>query len=179
MIEHNLVLHENSVVTPCPKCKNNSDFHAKADEIFTDQYEIYLVCVCGYDPTYRLGAGYRYQNEPGEPEETSIEEALKTWNQAVVDAGLMEVRKKKAAVRRAASPPPSPEMMIVQREQDTLAQALQEKYREDGVEYSYFDALDALIWMAKGTPEKFMEILPDLRLRAEKRITFDIELVDE
>ena len=53
---------------------------------------------------------------------------------------------------------------IVAAEQDLLAQAFQEQQRRQGVEYGYFDALDAVIWAARGDPEKFMrDELPVLR----------------
>ena len=178
MKNHNLVLHDNNTVTLCPKCQNNTDFEAIATLCSDDPHlihEIHVQCICGYDPTLRLGCGYRHQNEPGEPEETSVEKALATWNMAIVDAGLADARKAKAAARKLKTPP-SLELMIVDREQDFLASALQDKYLEEGHDYSYRDALDELVWMARCNPEKFMTLLPDLRRRSEKHARFEEEV---
>lgn len=178
MKSHNLILHENSVVTPCPKCRNNTEFNALANHCCDEPhlvYEIHVECNCGYDPTALLVEGYRHQNEPGEPEEASIEHALSIWNTAIVDVGLAEIRKARAANLKSTSIP-SPETMIVEREQDLLAKALQD-WQKDGKQYLYSEAVSELFRMAKDDPESFRRDLPELRLISEKRESFDEELV--
>lgn len=55
-------------------------------------------------------------------------------------------------------------LQIVTAEQDQLAEAFQEQQRQQGIEYSYFDALDMVIGKATHDPETFLrEDLPALR----------------
>lgn len=180
MKSHNLILHKNSVVTPCPTCKNNTEFNAIASHCCDEPrviYEIHVECICGYDPTALLVEGYRHQNEPGEPEEVSVEHALSTWNAAIVDVGLAEIRMAKAANLKNTSIF-SPETMIVEREQDLLARALQE-WQKNGKQYLYSVAVSELFRMAKDDPESFRRALPELRLISQKRESFDEKLVTE
>lgn len=177
MKSHNLILHNNSVVTPCPGCRNNTEFNAVASLCCDEPhviYEIHVECICGYDPTALLGEGYRHQNEPGEPEESSVEQALATWNIAIVDVGLVEIRKAKAANLKKTSIP-SLEMMIVEREQDILARAFQ----DNGNDHSYSEAVNELMRLARVDPASFRRMLTGLRLNSERRESFDKELVTE
>lgn len=169
MDNHNLVLHDNTIVTPCPECGNNTKYHASTEthsEEGQKVTDVFVACVCGYDPTFFMLPRHRLVD--GDSDETSVERALEKWNQAISD------NKETGSTRRCAEPDPLIELMILEREQDFLAGALQDVYKEAGEEYSYQESLDALIWMAKTTPEKFMEILPELRRRSETEVRFEI-----
>lgn len=71
-------------------------------------------------------------------------------------------------------------LIIVQQEQDVLAQAYQVQQRQFGHEYGLRDALDMVIGMASDEPVKFLaETLPDLRRIADEQgiLVYDFELL--
>ena len=175
---HNLILHRNAVVTSCPTCKNNTEFNAVAIHCCDEPhviYEIHVQCICGFDPTALLVEGYRHQNGPGESEEASVEQALATWNAAIVDIGLAEIRKAKAANLGSRSIT-SPALMILEREDDLLAWAFQ-VYQQSVKRYGYDEAVHELQSMATEDPASFYLLLPELRRIAETRESFDTEEV--
>lgn len=172
MHHYELELHSNGVVTPCPQCLNNTKFRVTAEPTSDGGQQICLICICGLDPT-RSTPEYRHQASPGESEEHSVEQSLAYWNRAVNEwrnhLAIITSRLQSPSIRSAISP----EMMILEREQDFLATALKEKRAEEGKEYSYFDCLDELFHMAETQPDSFIAILPLLRDRFEKPVTFD------
>lgn len=38
-------------VEPCPECKNRQHFIGEARQIAEDCCEVWVICVCGFDPT--------------------------------------------------------------------------------------------------------------------------------
>jgi hypothetical protein len=38
-------------IEPCPKCGNRERFVGMAQQVAEDLCEVWIVCVCGYDPT--------------------------------------------------------------------------------------------------------------------------------
>ena len=70
---------------------------------------------------------------------------------------------------------------FLQLDQDILAEAYQEKMREQGEDYSRHDSLDALIHKATYNSKNFIEVLrPELKKRFHEsgRETFTVEFVD-
>ncbi|MBI6882455.1 hypothetical protein [Pseudomonas putida] len=168
MHHYELELHSNGVVTPCPQCLNNTKFRVTAEPTSDGGREISLICICGLDPTHSMPQ-YRHHAGPGEPEELGVEQSLACWNQAVKEDRHCLSRLQRPSIRSYTSP----EVMILEREQDFLATALQEKHGEEGKASSYLDCLEELIHMAKTQPDRFIAILPQLRDRLEKPVTFD------
>lgn len=72
-------------------------------------------------------------------------------------------------------------MHFLQLDQDILAEAYQEKMREQGEDYSRNDSLDALIHEASHSSKNFIEVLrPELKkqFEASGRVTIDVEIVE-
>jgi hypothetical protein len=38
-------------VAPCPTCGNHRSFVARSDQVAEDLCEVWIICVCGFDPT--------------------------------------------------------------------------------------------------------------------------------
>ncbi|WP_244657951.1 hypothetical protein ACOK4R_35910 (plasmid) [Pseudomonas fluorescens] len=70
--------------------------------------------------------------------------------------------------------------MLLEQEQSILAEAYQEKMRNKGEDYSYFDALDALIHEASHNSKAFIEGLrPELKkiFADSGAVSFEIEYI--
>lgn len=70
--------------------------------------------------------------------------------------------------------------MFLETDQSVLAEAYQEKMREQGAEYSYLDALNVLIHEASSNSKQFIEMLrPELwkRFNASGKAVFDVEII--
>lgn len=67
---------------------------------------------------------------------------------------------------------------ILQCEQSVLTEALMEIRSKEGEKLSYREALEDLVWDVNRHPEKFLEMLPQLRAVGEKHVVFEVELPD-
>ena len=90
------------------------------------------------------------------------------------DHGIASGKTKRECLRHLAR-------LLLERDQEILADAYQEKMREAGEDYSFNDSLDALIHEASHNSKLFIEVLrPDLRQRFEKsgKATFIVEILE-
>jgi predicted RNA-binding Zn-ribbon protein involved in translation (DUF1610 family) len=78
-MERQIQLKENTKVTPCPKCGNNTRFTLRAERCAEDLCETYVVCKCGHEAT----GGDRYENVWGETDNNAALVALDCWNDAI------------------------------------------------------------------------------------------------
>lgn len=62
------------VVEPCPKCGNTTTFVARAEQVAEDCCDVWVTCVCGYDPTD--GTGDRLEDVWGSLDKGTIFAAL-------------------------------------------------------------------------------------------------------
>lgn len=67
---------------PCPKCGNNTVFHAESQQVCEDGCEVWVECVCGYDPTSDNGS--RFESVMGGTGDENVRLALDCWNDAIV-----------------------------------------------------------------------------------------------
>lgn len=80
-MKRTLALKPNDKIRPCPKCGNNTRFTLHAERCAEDLCETFVVCKCGYEPTY--GIGGRYENVWGEMDNDAAMVALDCWNMAI------------------------------------------------------------------------------------------------
>lgn len=71
---------ENDQFNPCPKCGNNTQFTAESQQVCEDGCEVWVVCVCGYDPT--SGTGDRVESMMGGTSDDNVRVALDVWNES-------------------------------------------------------------------------------------------------
>ncbi len=77
-------MNENSIVTPCQKCGNNTEFTGVAEQVCEDGCEVFVVCKCGYEPTQ--GTGHTYEDVWGGVDDDTLRVALSCWNSAIAEA---------------------------------------------------------------------------------------------
>jgi hypothetical protein len=77
-------LAPNNSIDPCPRCGNNTSFEAHSAQVTEDCCNVWVVCVCGYDPTSD-DSGDRYEDVWGALNHTTIMWALDCWNSAIRD----------------------------------------------------------------------------------------------
>lgn len=73
---------EAAQVTPCPMCKNRTDFTAHSMQVAEDACEVWIVCKCGFDPT-REHTEYRLENVWGGTGPANVVGAKECWNDAI------------------------------------------------------------------------------------------------
>ena len=73
-------------ITPCPRCRNTTDFTVRSAQVCEDGCEVWAVCKCGYDPTAER-CGYRQESVWGEIDRFTARTALDCWNDAIQAAG--------------------------------------------------------------------------------------------
>lgn len=83
-MKRKMTLNENNIVTPCPKCGNNTSFILINERCAEDLYYIFVECICGFDPTSE-DTGWRYEKVIGEGDEDAARVALGCWNDAIED----------------------------------------------------------------------------------------------
>jgi hypothetical protein len=92
-------LRKNTSISKCPKCGNNTRFHAHSVRGGEDFCELFVVCKCGYDPSSDVW-GHRVESVMGELSRFNIEQALfYGWNAAIEDLAT------KSAQSSALCPP--------------------------------------------------------------------------
>lgn len=69
---------EGSVITPCPKCGNKTEFVAKSDYCAEDCCEVWIVCKCGFDP---FEGGNRLEDVWGGVGDDNVKWAINEWNE--------------------------------------------------------------------------------------------------
>jgi hypothetical protein len=75
----------NTSIAECPKCKNNTEFVARSEQVMEDGCEIWIVCKCGYDPTAEK-TGSRMEDVWGSLGKGEILCALDcTWNEPILE----------------------------------------------------------------------------------------------
>lgn len=82
-----LALKPNATVTPCPKCGNNTEFTGQSEQVAEDGCEVWVVCLCGYDPTAQ-DPGYRFEDVWGGVDDDNMMAALSCWNDAIADTSV-------------------------------------------------------------------------------------------
>jgi hypothetical protein len=78
-------LNPNITVIKCPKCSNNTDFKAHSNQISEDCCNVWVECICGYDPTAE-DTDYRFEDVWGGTSWDNVKVALHCWNDAIKDA---------------------------------------------------------------------------------------------
>lgn len=79
-----VVLGPNDSIEPCPKCGNNTTFEACSAQVAEDLCNVWVECVCGYDPTCENSL-YRYEDVWGGVTGNTVGGALDCWNSAITD----------------------------------------------------------------------------------------------
>jgi len=74
----------NGICAPCPKCGNNTEFRAYSKQVCEDGCEVWVECICGYDPTSDR-TGYRYEDIMGGIDYGTVMMAIECWNYAIND----------------------------------------------------------------------------------------------
>jgi len=70
-------------IQPCPKCGNKIEFVAKSNQVAEDCCEVWVVCVCGFDPTAE-NTNARVEDIWGSLDESTIICALDaSWNEII------------------------------------------------------------------------------------------------
>lgn len=73
----------NDVITPCPKCGNNTVFTVHSEQCAEDYCEIWAVCKCGYCPAEN--GGDRIEDVWGGCDDANCYDAvLYTWNDLII-----------------------------------------------------------------------------------------------
>lgn len=80
------ILRENDQVTECPQCGNNREFIGYSRQCAEDACEVYVVCKCGYDPTYGHSS-WRFEDVWGGTHDGNMLVALDCWNDAIAEFG--------------------------------------------------------------------------------------------
>jgi hypothetical protein len=75
-------LRENSIVTACPQCGNNTVFTAHSERCMEDCCNVWVECKCGYDPTAE-NTGLRFEDVWGGTDNNRVRVALDCWNEAI------------------------------------------------------------------------------------------------
>jgi len=75
-------LRTNDRYTKCPRCGNNTKFKAHSSQVSEDCCEVWVVCVCGFDPTSKE-FGLRYEDTWGGTDDGNVMMALDCWNDAI------------------------------------------------------------------------------------------------
>jgi hypothetical protein len=76
---------EPSIVTPCPKCGNRTQFFCHSERVAEDNCNVWVVCVCGFDPTEN-DTGFRFETPYGGVDKENIQIALSCWDDALLDS---------------------------------------------------------------------------------------------
>lgn len=69
-------------VFPCPRCGNDTRFRAHSMQVAEDCCEVWVECVCGYDPTENETGG-RLEDVWGSLDKDTIRAALGLWDEYV------------------------------------------------------------------------------------------------
>ena len=80
MLEYTLSNEE--WITECPECGNKTRFNTRSRQVSEDFCEVWVECICGYDPTAG-NTETRYQDPWGGVHEDNVQVALKRWNDAI------------------------------------------------------------------------------------------------
>lgn len=86
MGERQVLLRENTTVTACPKCGNNTRFTARSEQCAEDSCEVWVICKCGYDPTFGRPC-YRYEDVWGGTDPGNVQIALDVWSDLIAEEG--------------------------------------------------------------------------------------------
>jgi len=78
----NVQLNQNNVIVECPNCKNNTKFKAHSSQVSEDCCEVWVECVCGFDPTAKKPE-YRFEDVWGGVDNSNVRMALDCWNDAI------------------------------------------------------------------------------------------------
>lgn len=76
------MLNKNDQITHCPECGNNTEFVAHSQQCAEDACEVWVVCRCGYDPTFN-DVSLRFEDVWGGTDEVNCRVALDCWNDAI------------------------------------------------------------------------------------------------
>ena len=83
MGERAITLRQNTEITPCPKCGNNTRFKARSQQVAEDGCEIWVECRCGFDPTAG-NTDQRVEDVWGSLDQATVRAALYySWNDPI------------------------------------------------------------------------------------------------
>ena len=80
----NVKLNQNDIVQPCPKCGNNISFNAHSMQVSEDCCNVWVECICGYDPTAEDELA-RFEDVWGGTHNANVRIALDCWNDAILE----------------------------------------------------------------------------------------------
>lgn len=66
----------------CPMCGNNTTFLVYSEQVCEDACNVYVECICGYDPTMK-NVMDRYEDTWGGTSNDNVMMALRCWNDAI------------------------------------------------------------------------------------------------
>lgn len=84
-------LTPNTVVTPCPRCQNNTVFIGCSLRVAENCSEVYVTCKCSYDPTEQ-DSDFRFEHAQGLLDDNNLAIALSCWNDAIADIATRPAR---------------------------------------------------------------------------------------
>jgi hypothetical protein len=77
-----VALKENERITKCPKCGNNTKFKAYSIQCAEDCCDVWVACICGFDPTENK-IGSRLEDVWGGTGNENVFAALEVWNDEI------------------------------------------------------------------------------------------------
>lgn len=69
-------------VTPCPTCSNRLEFTAHSVQTCEDSCDVWIVCKCGFDPTFDR-CGFRFEDVWGGVGDENVIMAISVWNDLI------------------------------------------------------------------------------------------------
>ena len=79
-MQRNAKINENNFITPCPKCGNNTKFTFVSEKVAEDCCEVWMKCICGFDPT-KENTGNRMEDVWGDLSEENCKVIIiNCWN---------------------------------------------------------------------------------------------------
>lgn len=77
-----IALKPNTAIAQCPACQNNTHFTGEVAHLGDGLAMVWVVCICGYDPTVDL-QNLRYEAKWGGTNDENIRHALSRWSRAI------------------------------------------------------------------------------------------------
>jgi|LGVF01.2.fsa_nt_gb hypothetical protein len=77
-----VILNENNQVAQCPMCGNNTKFSAYSNQVGPNSCNVWVECVCEYDPTANH-EDYRYEDVWGGTHDDAVLQALWCWSDMI------------------------------------------------------------------------------------------------
>ena len=71
-------------ITPCPNCGNSFQFNARSERCAEDCCEVWIECICGYDPT-SFKPGHKVEDVWGSLDRATLLLAAEVWAEEIAN----------------------------------------------------------------------------------------------